>query len=284
MTEKNRTILKSVINYTASIVTALLCFLLCVAIAFGVLTSKWYIKSTVKSSKYISGAATELKEDMISLAIPSGLPENFFNDKISTDLLLDLNNQIINNAYGSANFKTDITAVKAYHIALFKEYASSAELDNELEVSEEGLNYLSDLCAEKYKKMGANSVFKYLSLYAGKLNAYMPFAIIGLIAVNAFCFMFLIKLGKAERDKRFIYFSLCGAGIMTLALPLFVILGGYVKKISISSRAMHQFIMSYVNNILTLLVILGVILIALSIFILFFKKKDKKTEKTLDLN
>lgn len=279
MTERNKIILKTAINYTASVITAVFIFLFCCSVAIGVLCSKNYIKFSVKSADYIALSAEELKEDMISLAIPSGLPEKFFDDKIDNAALLKLNNDCIDNAYDNGKFSVDTTNIKQYHIDAFKEYAESGALASDTDVTDESMGYLAQLCAEKYEKVAANSVFKYLSFYASKINKFMPFAIIGTLLFSAFCIVFLLKTGKAQGDKRYLYSSLCGAGIMSSLAPLVVLIGGFVKKISISSRAMHLFIISLLNNILLILVVLGIILIALAIFLLLFKKKDKKNEK-----
>lgn len=279
MTEKGKNIFKIVINYTVSAITAVFIFLFCCSVAIGVLSSKSYIKSSVKTTDYIAISAEELKEDMISLAIPSGLPDNFFDDKINNAALLKLNNNCIDNAYDKGAFSIDAANITQYHIDIFKEYAESGALASDTDVTDESLNYLAELCTEKYKKTAANSVFKYLSFYAAKINKFMPFAIIGTLLFSVFCVVFLLKLSKSQNDKRYIYYALCGSGIMTALIPSIVLLGGFIKKISISSRAMHLFIISFVNNILLILVILGIILIALAVFFLLFKNKNEKKEK-----
>ena len=279
MTEKNKIILKTAINYTASAITAVFIFLFCCSAAIGVLCAKNYIKLSVKSADYIALSAEELKEDMISLAIPSGLPEKFFDDKIDSATLLIMNNDCIDNAYDNGKFSVDTADVKQYHINIFKRYAESGALASDTDVTDESIGYLAQLCTEKYDKIAANSVFKYLSFYAAKINKFMPFAIVGTLLFSVFCIAFLLKIGKAQGDKRYLYYSLCGAGVMSALAPSVLLIGGFIKKVSIASRAMHLFIISFVNNILLILVILGIILIALAVFFLLFKNKNDKKEK-----
>ena len=279
MTDLNKNKLRTIISYVVSIITAMFVFLFGVSSALGVATSKQYIKFTVKTAEFINISADELKEDFISLAIPSGLPENFFNDKIYRDLLGEVNNNCIDNAYDKGSFAVDTTKVKEKYLNNFWTYAESGALASDVAVTDESLEYLANLCTEKYEKTAGNSIFKYLSFYSAKINRLMPFAVVGLLVLSVFGALFVLKLGKFTNDKRFIYFSLCGGGAMLSIIPTILLIGGYVKKISIASRSMHLFIIAFVNNILILLVILGVVLITTSVSILIFKKKDNKIEK-----
>ena len=283
MTDFKKNKLRSIISYIVAIITAMFIFLFGVSGALGILTSKIYIKGTVKRADYINISASELKETLISLAIPSGLPENFFDDKIDYDLLAELNNNCIDNAYDKSSFSVDTAKVKEKHLNIFKAYANSGALASDIAVTDESLEYLADLCTEKYEKLVANSLFKYLAFYSAKFNRFTPFAIIGTLIFAALGILFLVKLSKAMDEKKYLYFSLCGGGAMLGIVPAILLIGGFVKKISIASRSMHLFIIAFVNNILFFLLIFGIMLILTSAFILVHKKKDTKIQKTLDL-
>lgn len=279
MTDKNKEIFRTVINYIVSVITAIFIFIFCACFALGIATSKGYINFTVKNTKYIELSAEELKEGLISLAIPSGLPENYFDDKVDVAALEKINKECIDNAYNSGKFSVETADLKEKLIKEFKDYAASGALASDVDVTDESLSYLADLCAEKYKKTAANTVFKYLSFYASKLNNYIPFAVLGTLLLSALGLIFVIKLNKSTADKQFLYFSLCGGGLMAVLVPAVILIGGFVDKISIASRSMHLFVSAYVNNILLCLCILGLVLIGISAFILLFKKKDTKIQK-----
>lgn len=277
MTDKNKAILGAAINYTIAVITAMFIFLFCACCAVFFATSKDYITFTARSTDYVETAAEELKDGLVSLAIPSGLPENYFDDKVDTAALEKLNKECIDNAYDSGKFSVDTADLKEKLIKEFNAYAASGALASDVDVTDESLSYLADLCVEKYEKTAANSVFKYLAFYASKLNRYIPFAVLGTFLLSALGIIFVINLNKKAADKRFLYFSLCGGGLMASAVPVIILIGGFVGKISIASRSMHLFISAYVNNILLFLSILGFLIIGISVFILLFKKKDKKT-------
>ncbi len=277
MTDKNIKNIRAIINHTVAVITAMFIFLFGTCLALGIATSKGYIKFTVKSTDYIENSSAELKEGLISLAIPSGLPESFFDDKIDSAALLKLNNACIDNAYNKGTFSVDTTELKKDLVNDFKDYAASGALASDVDVTDEALGYLADLCAEKYEKTAANSVFKYLSYYAGKLNRYTLFAIIGTALLAAFGICFVLKLSKNAPDKRFMYFALCGGGLMLAIVPAIILIGRFVNKISIAARSMHLFISSFVNNILLFVLLLGLLIIGIAVFVLLFKKKDKKT-------
>ncbi len=278
MTDLNKGRLRAAVSYVVSVITAVFIFLFGVSSALGILTSKGYIKHTVKATDYINISADELRETLVSLAIPSGLPENFFADKIDYDLLKELNNNCIDNAY-NGSFSVETQNVKEKLLSIFWEYAESGALASDVAVTDESLEYLADLCTEKHEKTVASSLFKYLAFYSAKINRFTPFAIIGAFIMSALGVLFLIKLGKAANEKRFIYFSLCGGGIMLFAVPFILLVGGFIKKVSIASRSMHLFVVAFINNILLFLIILGIILIAVSVCILVLKKKAAKKQK-----
>ena len=276
MTDKKKQVIKVIINYTTSMISSLVVFLFCALLAVGIMTSKWYIQHTVSSTNYIDNSALELKESMISLAIPSGLPENFFDDKINTEALKNLNAASIDNAYDNGKFSVDTKGIKEYHVALFNTYATSGALASDVDVTEESIGYLAELCTEKYEKTAANSVFKYLAFYSAKINRLAPFGIIGIGVFAALCILFMLKLSKAQNDKSFLYYSICGGGIMTALAPITILIGKFVNKISISSRAMHTFLTAFVNNILIIMAVLGAIIILVAVFVLLFEKKAEK--------
>ncbi len=277
MTDKKKEILRTVINYTVAVITAMFIFLFCVCAALSVATSKGYINFTVKFTKYNQLSAEELKEGLISLAIPSGLPENYFDDKVDTATLEKLNKECIDNAYNSGKFSVETADLKEKLIKWFKDYAASGALASDIDVTDESLSYLADLCAEKYEKTAANSVFMYLAFYASKLNGFLLFGTLGTFLLSALGVFFTVKLNKSNGNRRFLYFSLCGGGLMAGLIPAIMLIGEFIQKVSISSRSMHLFVSAYVNNILLFLLILGLMLFGISVFILLFKKKDKKT-------
>ncbi len=277
MTDKNKEIFRAIINYTVSVITAMFIFLFFACAALSLATNKGYINFTVKSAKYNELSAEELNDGLISLAIPSGLPENYFDDKVDTAALEKLNKECIDNAYDFGKFSVDTADLKEKLIKQFKDYAASGALASDVDVTNESLSYLADLCVEKYEKAAANSVFKYLAFYAAKLNKYVLLATLAMLLISALGLIFVVKLNKNNGNRRFLYFSLCGGGLMAGLIPAIILIGGFVRKISIASRSMHLFVSGFVNNILLLLFIAGFILIGISVFVLLFKKKDKKT-------
>lgn len=281
MTDKNKEILRAVINYTTAVITAMFIFLFCVCSDLSLATSKAYIKFTVKSTRYNELSAEELKDGLISLAIPSGLPENYFNDKVDVTALENLNKECIDNAYDAGKFSIETADLKEKFIKEFKDYAASGALASDVDVTDDSLSYLADLCVEKYERTAANSVFKYLAFYSSKLNKYLLLGTLGTLFVSILGLIFVIRLNKNTGNRNFLYFSLCGGGLMAGLIPAIILIGGFVRKISIASRSMHLFISNFVNNILLLLFIAGLLIIGVSVFVLLFKKKDKKT---LDLN
>ncbi len=270
--------INSVIKIIIALITAFFIFLFSLSVVGTVLTSKQYILYCVSSSDYLKNSLPILKEELSALTIPSGLSENFFDDKIDSEALYNINCEYINSCYDKGVW--DITpsglkqALKQDLVDSFKEYANSGALASSVNVNDTSLGYLADKCVALYARISTHGIFRHVSLFASKVHKYLPFAIIFTFALSILGIIFLVILSKGTK-KDHLYFALCGAGCMSSILPIILLITGYFGNLAISSRAMRILIATYFNNALIALTVFGLILIAVAIIILL-KAKNKQ--------
>lgn len=252
-----------------------------------VVTSKQYITYTVQNSDYTESSADILTQNLNDLAIPSGLSDNFFEGKVSYDELSEITALCIEQNYKGAAFSPDTSALKQKLIEYFKDFAQSDMAASDTQVTDEALSTLADMCITEYINAAAPDVLRYIALYSGKIFKFALIAFVAAAVIAVLCLVFLIKLNKGESLKiSYPYFSFCSAGISLTVLPLILLLGKHVNRLSISTKSVYDFVCMFLNNALWICVILGVILLILAVTLLLKKKSKINTDtpdNTIDL-
>ena len=105
--------MKKIIYILLSFFMALIIFIGSLSFVGAVITSSTYLKSVVVVSNYVKKVETEIAESLKSVAIPSGLPENFFNDKIKTDFIKNTVNESINSALSGKTYQMPNEEIEA---------------------------------------------------------------------------------------------------------------------------------------------------------------------------
>lgn len=267
--------LRTVLGSIAALITAIFIFLCGTVVTVATVTSEGYIVTTVKKIGYIKNSVPELEATLNTLTVPSGLPNSFFTGKINEAELQKINEKCISQNYKAASFDYDFSALKAELINYFKEYASSPESAVSSAVSEEALSSLADICIESYKTTASGKIFKYLSLYSGKLHRFAVLGAIGLLLISIIGVLFLSKLGGKFIKSNYIYFALCAGGIMSAAIPAFILITGAVRKLGITPKPVLDFITGFANGALYMMIAYGAVLIILSVVFRFLITRRK---------
>lgn len=270
---------RKVISYIVSLISALLIFalIICCVATFGV--SKRYIRITSDSSDYISKSADLTKENLSYITTPSGLPDNFFNDKVTESQIENIFLQELENNYNSNGNAADMTQLKQELKQMFIDYVNSGE-SSYTNANEENLNYLADTCTTYYSNAVAPRLIKYFIRYCGKIFKVMPIADIGLSVLSGLAILLLYKI-NTKWFTLFLYYSVAGAGLMAIIMPFILLVSKSVNRINISTISTHDFISAYFNNLLLITVIIGVILVLIGIFIVrrMIKNDDETSVK-----
>lgn len=266
---------RTVLNFLLSFLGSVFISFTSLAVVLAVILSKPYISYTLNSSGYITAAASDLAEELNHLAIPSGLTDDFFNDKINTAELSRLTNEAIESNYSAKPFIPDTAALKNELINHFNNFAKGETVINLNSDNTEALNELADMCVEKYVSFAAPSLLKYLALYSARLFKYclIAFAVLGFLSL--FTLLFNARLNKENKEKvrSFTFFSLCGAGFMCLIPSVILLLGKFISKVNLQPLSALSFLVSFVNGSLVLLLIIGLLLLASSIIRMLIKRK-----------
>ena len=108
---KTKFILKKFITlFTAFILAfALACLSLCITVKIASISS--FTKGIINKTNYIDYAQEEIKEALSDLAIPSGLPADFFDSSITTDTVSKIVTDSVNYNFSGGEVP-DFSSVK----------------------------------------------------------------------------------------------------------------------------------------------------------------------------
>ena len=255
--------MKKIINILLSFFMALVIFVGSLSFVGAIVTSDPFIKSTVVISGYFNNAEKEIAESLKSVAIPSGLPENFFDDKIETEFIKETVNNSISAALRGKEYVMPSEKIEALVLEDITLYAKQ----NGVELNQEATEMLKEtarLSADYYKNYTYNifdRALKHIKGISLKLSiAFLAFAVVGVLMY------FLLK------NKKELSYALSSGGAMLIIPVLFAIIKG-AFNLAIGSEALLSFMNNLIGSMIAIIIGIGGFAIFLSI------KNTKKINK-----
>ncbi|MBR6572330.1 MAG: hypothetical protein IKK77_01250 [Clostridia bacterium] len=269
---KISTLKKIITVFTAFILAfALACVGLCATVK--IVSNSTFINGIINKTGYINFAEQEIKEGLSDLAIPSGLPSNFFDDKLSSTTVSQIVTDSVN-----CNF----SGGKAPDLSFIKEELKNAITlwanENFVFIDDATESAVSLLAEEGYRIVLRYSSPEILQFLGRLTTTFSKIAIIGIISSLILCAFTLFFLFKLLSRKEFFFFSFvsfCGGGLLVGIIPLVLLITNKISSIAILSKSLYTFICGFVNSCLILLVLFGVLFILISIILVFFERKQK---------
>ncbi|MBQ9977805.1 MAG: hypothetical protein IJP21_04370 [Clostridia bacterium] len=267
-------ILKKIITvFTAFILTfALACLGLCVTAK--VATKSDFFKGVINKTNYINFAEEEIKEGLSDLAIPSGLPSDFFSDKIKSDTISKIITDSVNHIFLNSsapdfsfikeNLQKEITLWANENFVFIDDATNSA------------ISLLSEECYHVVLRYTSPDIFQYLGRLA---SAFSKVAIIGIISSLILCAFTLFFLFKLLSRKEFFFFSFvsfCSGGLLVGIIPFILLITNKIASIAILSKSLYAFVCGFVNSCLVILALFGLLFILISVIFVLLEKKQNK--------
>lgn len=241
--------MKKTINILLSFFMSVIIFVFGVCLTAAFITSAPFIKGVVAVSGYVGKVETELSDTLESVAIPSGLPQSFFEDKIHTDFIKETINNSITAAIKGENYEMPKSKIEelVYNDILKYANENGIQMDEEAETM---LKNTAELTGTYYKNYTYNIFYRVLKYLKG-VSIKMFVASLVLLAVLAFM-LYLLK-GKKE-----LCYALLAGGAMLITPIIFVVTGAAFKW-AIVSEALLTFINLFIGISITLMVVLGAV-------------------------
>ena len=247
--------MKKIIDILLSFFMAFIIFAAAISATGCIATSSPFVKAAVSVSNYKENIETELSDSLKSIAIPSGLPEDFFDDKIKSEYIDKVVNESIEAAIAKKEYAMPIDELEEliYNDIVVYAQNNGTELDEE---AMEMLHNTAEHAATFYKNYTYNIYYRALK-HIGGISYKLGIAFIVLCVVLAFMIYLLNK--KTE-----LCYGLCGGGVMLL-LPTIFMINGSAYKWGIMSKGLLGFVNTYITGIFILMILFGVISLATGI-------------------
>lgn len=262
-----------------SFILCLCIFALSICTLFTLSLKEKSINYVFKKSDYSLLAFDSLHTDLADLTIPSGLPIDFFKDKLDFTLFnARVQNTLSHNLTGD-NLVYSIEQVQKEFFDWSYAYAST-ETNNMSSEAVDSLQEFSKECAVKYIKYINPSALKYLFTAISVVQRYLVYALIFTSFLTVASGVFLYFLCRHRDFAKYIYFSFIGSALL-LGLPsALLIFTEETKKIGLTSPSLYSLTITYIDGLLSVIFALSLLifigLIIFSILRLLIRKRKEQ--------
>lgn len=267
--EKLRVLLSLVLSFVLCLCIFFISF---VSISF-LATGKDFVTSSAKRSHYTEIAHSELIGELNDLAVPSGLPNNYFDDKLNLDEFEGLfYTCLANTVNGNKNFSLDYKNVEESILKNVTDFSinETGEITDNNQVS---LQIFANECVKIYSTFVNPPLTNYLFSLFSPIRHYLLIAIAVLLVLGLTAGYTLFKINVVSPFKKYCFASFAGASLTLGIIPAILIATNEVSKLAITSKSLHAIITCFISDFLWLMVMLAIFLAIVSIRIITFKTK-----------
>lgn len=271
---KRKSRLKPVLYSVMAFFLSFALFLLsiCMVLKFTVF-SKDYMLNIMDNKGYYSMVRYELQSRMTDLVNASGFePEFAVSFANSYDVKKAIENYINSFYAGDANLIETTSFKQQLHQAV-NDYANQKDIKID-EETEDNIIYFVNEAVSIYVDQISVPFFSVIGKYINHLDGILNITTGGLIAfsLGISAVIFFTNHFKHRRFK-YLFYSLMGAALATVIIPLTVLLSDKITKINISTRSLYNLFTGYFTNFFTYFYICSGILAVLALISFFMYAK-----------
>ncbi len=274
--DKNVILRRCIVTVTEFLLALLLFASLLLATASAVVSTPYFTK-VAEASHYGDLAFESLKSELADLTIPSGLPIDFFEGKLDKELF---KNRVASSfaAAGGANalsYSRDEIKEEFYKTALDFALTQNRVVSDQ---AKESLKGFADECSLRYLKYSNPSSVKLVLSYTAPLGKPLLIAFAVTIVITLSALFLLIMLCRGRDLLKHLFFSFGAASLIAGVLPLILLISQEIKRISLTSPALHSLAVSYIEGALILMAVGAAIFLLAAVA---FLTADLKRQKTI---
>lgn len=248
------------------------------------LFSENYIAKQAAKADYYTELTGEINRQIENSSLGSNIPKGVLDQSINKELVkIDVDKYF--QAMYNTGTKYEISNEVKIHEAVsgaITEYMKEKEIQVTPE-SELAVTSLSDNAVKIYKGYielpFLVSYGRKIMNYKSKLVLFM--VICGVLWALLSFFLYSSLRGYFHRLLRYWAYIWVGSGLMMAVVPGIILLQGFLKKLGIQSKAMYDFIQTYLSSFLWLFIVIGLIsIVAGMIFGVLSEVKRKQLFST----
>jgi uncharacterized membrane protein len=244
------------------------------------LFSENYIAKQAAKADYYTELTKEINRQIENSALGSNVPEGVLDRSISKELV-----QKDVDAYFKAMYHTgtkySISNEKEIHDSVSKAISAYME-EKKLEITPESEQAVNDLAENAVTIYKGYIELPFLVSYGRKVMNYKSTLVIFMVICGVLWGLLSLSLysslrGYLHRMLRYWSHICIGSGLMMVVVPVAILIQGFLKKLGIQSKAMYDFIQTYLSSFLWLFITIGIVsIVAGIVFGLLSETKRKQ--------
>lgn len=263
--------LRAIVSFLLSALVCLGVFCAATLTDILIFSSPSFIRTCAEKSGYTELAVAQLTDELNDLAIPSGLPDDFFTDKIDEkDFVSPFYTCLDNLTSGNNDYTLNVDEFKTEVYNLVSDYSKNEVGDFSSEV-EKDIQRFSEECSNIYLSYINPSLTSYLFELLTSAKTYLILALIFSVIFTFGVGAFLFKVNNKSDFLKYCFTSLCGASLTLGVIPAYIIIANEISKVSISSKSLYAITTTLAEEFLWVMIISAIILFVASLVFVFIK-------------
>ncbi|GGC86614.1 hypothetical protein [Enterococcus wangshanyuanii] len=226
------------------------------------LFSENYITKQAANADYYTELAGEINRQIENSALGSNIPEGVLDQTVSKALVQKDVDAYFKAMYHSGT-KYSISNEKQIHAAVSEAIMAYMEEKN-IEVTPESEKAVNDLGENAVTIYKGYIELPFLVSYGRKVMNYKSTLVIFMVICGVLWGLLSLSLysslrGYFHRLLRYWSYIAIGSGLMMVVVPAAILIQGFLKKLGIQSKAMYDFIQTYLSSFLWLFITIGIV-------------------------
>ncbi|ALS00099.1 hypothetical protein ATZ33_01485 [Enterococcus silesiacus] len=232
------------------------------------LFSENYITKQATKADYYSQLTEEINRQVENSALGSNIPTGVLNQSISKDLVKTDVDAYFKAMYNTGT-KYSISNEKGVHDAVSKAITKYME-EKAIQTTPESVQAVTGLSDNAVNIYKGYIELPFLVSYGRKVINYKSTLVIFMGVCGVLWLLLSFSLysslrGYVHRLLRYWAYIWISSGLMMAVVPAFILMQGFLKKLGIQSKAMYDFIQTYLSSFLWLFIMVGIISIVAGI-------------------
>ncbi|OTP12320.1 hypothetical protein A5844_000552 [Enterococcus sp. 10A9_DIV0425] len=233
------------------------------------LFNQQFMEEAMQESNYVETITTEINERISDLGRGSNIPAEVLADTVPRAYVQKNVSHYIRSIYTDIPFLIEGTEeVKEKIQQKVEDYAKEKNYEITAQ-TQQSIDNLKNSAAQSFSDY---IEIPYLLVYGKQVMGYsktLTLMIFFSLTVTALMIIALIAIDTRffHRALRYLSYAIGGAGLMLLALPLFVYLSKMIERIGINSKSLYHFLTTYLTDFIVTFIQWGIVLLVGSLIV-----------------
>lgn len=234
-------------------------------IKFGFANNTQLIKAFANSN-YYNSVYNEMMGDCENEAIISGLSKEVFDGVFSLNDLTAYCNTYVSALMNNQTYTLDTSSMEQKLAENIKAYVAANNLEVDGDIDEVIQNFTSTVSAY-YKSAVKLPYFDQVASMFRLFDKLLLYIIPAMLVFSIILITLIMRLNTFKKNRifRYLSYSCLSSAISILILPVFCYITGFYKKLMISPEYVYHYVVSFIDNGIFVLFIIGILFFAAGI-------------------